>query len=139
MLFLILIVPNAIETAHTFLNEFLNSIWRTGFSDVPLITFRIFSTWGNNPTFVVPNARVIVPNAIETSYMLPFQFYNSDWFSWFSSLNSIRFMNKNTYMKSLFLKFSFNTYTYYSQPTSKMLFTKMKLFPLWSILFCLFV
>ena len=63
------------------------------------ITFLVFTTSGHNPTFVVPNATVIVPNAIEASYVLSFEFYNSDYISLFRTLNSITLMNKNTKQK----------------------------------------
>ena len=63
------------------------------------ITFLVFNTSGHNPTFVVPNATVVVPNAIEASYVLSFEFYNSDYISLFRTLNSITLMNKNTKQK----------------------------------------
>ena len=59
----------------------------------PTITFLFSPTSGHNPKLFV------VPNAIETPYMFPFEFYNLDWLSLFSSLNSIRLMNKNTKQK----------------------------------------
>ena len=76
IILLILIVPNAIETSYTFLKQIFKFYLPNGILGCSRTNIFFCPTLARNPIFVVPNATIIVPNAIETSYTFLIDFFN---------------------------------------------------------------
>ena len=89
IIFLILIVPNAIETAYTFLKQIFKFYLPNGILGCSRNDIFFCPTLARNPIFVVPNATIIVPNAIETSYTFLIDFFSYIFGTGFSDVSII--------------------------------------------------